>query len=112
MRKIAAAALLISALFAAATPLSSQTRPRRVSPIDEETGYSESQPRGVLSRPRTAAGESPRPGRRSLGGTLLRVGVTAALLGTAGRGGGCAPSRRQIIMGSVNSGIHRDDRRR
>lgn len=111
MRKIAAAAFLISALLAAATPLSSQTRPRRVSPTDEETGYSESQPRGVPSRPRTAgvgaAGELPRPGRRSLGGTLLRVGMTAAVLGVAGRRGGCAPSRRQVLWGSINSGIRR-----
>ena len=109
MRKIAAAAFLISALFAAATPLSSQTRPRRVSQIDEETGYSESQPRGVLSRPRTAgvAGELPRAGRRSLGGTLLRVGVTAAVLGVAGRRGGCAPSRRHILWDGINAGTRR-----
>ncbi|HLM56134.1 MAG TPA: hypothetical protein VK422_08370 [Pyrinomonadaceae bacterium] len=109
MRKIAAAAFLMSALFAAATPLSSQTRPRRVSPTDEETGYSESQPRGVLSRPRAAgaAGELPRRGRRSLGGTLLRVGMTAAVLGTAGRRGGCAPSRYQILMGSIDAATHR-----
>lgn len=111
MRKIAAAAFLIAALFAAATPLSSQTRPRRVTPIDEETGYSESQPRGVLSRPRAAgvgaAGESPRPARRSLGRTLLRVGMTAAVIGTAGRGGVCAPSRRHILWGAVNAGTRR-----
>ena len=114
MRKIAAAAFLLSAVLAAATPLASQTRPRRVTPADEETGYSESQPRGALSRPRTAgsAVESPRSGRRSLAGTLLRVGMTAAVLGTAGRGASCAPSRRQILLGGISAGIRRYDRRR
>ncbi|HEV2862594.1 MAG TPA: hypothetical protein VGX48_16390 [Pyrinomonadaceae bacterium] len=111
MRKITAAAFLLAALFAAATPLSSQTRPRRVSQPDEETGYSDSQPRGVLSRPRAAgsgaAGEVPRAGRRSLGGTLLRVGMAAAVLGVAGRRGGCAPSRRHILWDGINTGTRR-----
>ncbi len=120
MRKFVAAALLLSALLAAATPLASQTRPRRVSQPEEETGYSESQPRSIGSRPRTAgvgaAGELPRSRRRSLAGTLLRVGMTAAVLGVGGRGGSCSPSRRNILLGGVNSGINagtrRDDRRR
>lgn len=114
MRKIAAAAFLLSALLAAATPLASQTRPRRVSPPEEETGYSESQPRGVLSRARTTGPpvESPRAGRRGLAGTLLRVGMTAAVLGTARRGGGCAPARRHILLGGIDAGIRRDERRR
>lgn len=109
MRKIVAAAFLLSALLAAATPLSSQTRPRRVSPTDEETGYSDSQPRGVTSRPRTAgaAGELPRARRRGLGGTLLRVGMAAAVLGVAGRRGGCAPSRREILWDGIGAGTRR-----
>ena len=115
MRRFTAAALALTALLAAATPLASQTRPRRVSQTDEGTGYSESQPRADAARPRTAD-EFPRRRRRSLGGTLLRVGMTAAVLGTVGRGASCAPSRSSILLGGIRAGTEagarRDDRRR
>ena len=111
MRKTTGVLFLLAALFAAATPLASQTRPRRVSQSVEETGYSESQPRAAVLRPRTA-GELPRPPRRSLGRTLFRVGMAAAVLGVAGRGGSCAPSRGSILLGGVEaaSRIPRDRR--
>ena len=116
MRKFAAAAFMLSALLAASTPLASQTRPRRVSQVHEETGYSESQPRAAAdTRPRTA-GELPGRRRRGEAGTLLRVGMTAAVLGTVGRGASCAPSRSSILLGGIRAGTEaaarRDDRRR
>jgi hypothetical protein len=113
MRRTTAALFVLAAVFAAATPLASQTRPRRVSQPLEDSGYSESQPRDAVLRPRTA-GELPRAPRRSLGRTLFRVGMAAAVLGVAGRGGSCAPGRGSILLGGIGaaSRIPRDDRRR
>jgi len=97
MSKKVAALFLLSALLACAQPLASQTRPRRVSETIE-TGYSESQPREAAARQRPAGvapvREVERRGGRSLAGTLLRAGVTAAAVGVSVRGrGGCRRSR-------------------
>jgi hypothetical protein len=103
MTKTAAAVLLLAATLGAATPLASQTRPRRVTQVSQtpEEGYSESQPRAAAPRPRTVADagrpEGERRGRR-WPGTLLRVGITAAVIGATTRGhGSCTPSRGHIL---------------
>lgn len=105
MRKTAAALFLLLATLATAQPLASQTRPRRVSET-AEVGYSDSQPREAAGRPRTT-GAPVREGERRRGrgwGTLLRAGMTAAVIGVGvgvrGRGS-CTPSRGDLILSRI-----------
>jgi len=102
MSKTAAALFLLLATLAAAQPLASQTRPRRVSETND-VGYSDSQPRATAARPRTAGAgplrEGERRGGRSRVGTLLRAGMRTAVIAVTTRGSVCTPSRGHILGG-------------
>lgn len=96
MRKVNVSALVLAVLLAAAAPVGSQTRPRRVGPAAAPADvYSESGPR---SRAEEERAEGERPARRSRWRrVLLEAGIAAATVGRAGRS--CTPSRR-VIGGS------------
>ena len=100
MSKTVAALFLLLATLATAQPLASQTRPRRVSETTE-VGYSDSQPPGTAVRARTAGvapvREGERRGGRRRAGTLLRAGMTAAVIAVTTRGSVCTPSRGHIL---------------
>ncbi len=95
MKKVTISALAFAVLLSAATPVGSQTRPRRVNPAPTEEVYSESGP-----RPRTAERvevsaeerfEGERPRRRSRWRRMLfEAGLAVA---TSRVGGSCTPSR-------------------
>jgi hypothetical protein len=95
MRDVAISALFFSILLASASPVCSQTRPRRVGPAPDT--FSESGPRArPEERPREVRGGTTR--ERAGGGsrwarTLLGIGIAVG----AGRSRGCSPSRGRIL---------------
>ena len=107
MREVTIPVLLFSILLATATPLRSQTRPRRVGPppvdINSESESvprhrAEEQPRVADGRERTVRGEAPRE-RAGRGRRWTRILLGAGIAIGAGRAGrSCTPSR-DVIRG-------------
>lgn len=98
MKKVTVSALAFAFLLAAAAPVGSQTRPRRVNPVPTEEVYSESGPRPRAEESRAEERvEGERPRRRSRWRhVLLGAGVAAAVYGARRGGDSCTPSRHVI----------------